>query len=482
MVPPGIGRPAYDPSTVGPGIVHLGLGAFVRGHVAVYTDDVVARRGGDWGIVGINLRSPDATEALGPQDGLYTEVTRGAEGDDLRVIGSLRVVTDVPRDPAAALARLVDPRIRIVSTTVTEKGYCVSSVTGRLDESNPDIAADLADPQRPRSVPGLLVEALKRRRAAGTAPFTVLSCDNLSHNGAKAAGVVRRFAELVDPAFAAFVADEVAFPSTMVDRITPATRDEDRIAVARRLGLWDAWPVVAEPFRQWVIEDRFTAGRPAWEEAGATLVADVAPFEVMKLRLLNGSHSTIAYLGVVLGLETVFDAFTDPDLGRFVERLWREDLVPTVPKVAGIDGTAYAAALGRRFSNPSIRHRTIQISADGSQKLPPRLLAPALERRRAGAEVGAIAFAVAAWMRFLTGTGENGSTHDVADPMAARLVAAAAGLRENPRAAAERLMAIGEVFDPAIAGDAPFREAVIAALGRIVAVGTRRALAEAAKG
>ena len=298
-LPADVARPAYDPAGVSPGIVHLGVGAFMRAHLAVYTDDILAAGAHDWGIIGVNPLSSAPRQALTPQDGLYTVALRDAAGDRLRVVGSLREVLTAPEDPGLVLARMTASATRIVTLTVSEKGYCQDAATGALDEAHPAIVADLKADALPRSVPGLLTEAIRRRRAAGLGPFTVLVCDNLSQNGSKAHGIVTRFAALRDPELARFVAESVSFPNTMVDRITPATRDEDRHSISARLGLVDAWPVICEPFRQWVIEDRFTAGRPRWEDVGATLVDDVLPFEIMKLRCLNGTHSAMAYIGVL---------------------------------------------------------------------------------------------------------------------------------------------------------------------------------------
>lgn len=321
------------------------------------------------------------------------------------------------------------------------------------------VTADLADPMHPRSLPGLIVEALRLRRDAGVPPFTVLSCDNLPQNGRITRAVVTRFAQLRDADLGRHVADGVAFPSSMVDRITPATKDADRATVAAGLGLDDAWPVVAEPFRQWVIEDRFPTGRPAWETAGAILTDDVHPFETMKLRCLNGAHSTLAYLSVLGGIETVADAMADPLLPKVIRQLWDDDIIPTVPPVPGTDVAAYTRDLEARFGNPGIRHLTLQISSDGSQKLGPRLLAPAAERIAVKNAPRVVPLAVAAWMAFLRQGDDQGRAWMVADPMAARLTAIARAHKNDPAALADALFAVGEIFPPVIAGDAPFRKA-----------------------
>jgi fructuronate reductase len=485
-LPPAIAQPRYDRSAITPGILHLGPGAFSRAHLAVYTDDLLAAAAKatgakaigatEWGIVGADPLSAAVRDALQPQDWLYTLLVRGPERDLPRVIGSLCGVLSVPDDTEATLRRMADPATRIVSITVTEKGYCQDAVSGDLDEKNPAIRADLAGTALPRSVPGLLTEAIARRRAAGTAPFTVLVCDNLAQNGARVHRLVARFAALRDPGLGAFITNGVAFPCTMVDRITPATRDEDRARLTAAYGYLDAWPVVTEPFRQWVVEDHFPAGRPRWEEAGALLVADVHPYEVMKLRCLNGAHSALAYIGTVAGLETVADAMGNAELAAFIHRLWAEDLVPTLPPVPGTDIGAYTAELETRFRNPAIRHLTLQIAMDGSQKLPPRLLEPALERLRAGHDAGAIALVTAAWMRFLFGRSDTGAQYAVSDPLAARLLPLAQAHAGDADALVEALFAIPDIFAPELAAHAPFKSAVKAGLGAILRGGMRHAV------
>ena len=477
-VPASIEKPRYDRSAVSPGIVHIGPGAFCRAHLCVYTDDVLAAGATDWGIVGADPLTPALRDALAPQDWLYTLLVRGPEGDSARIVGSLAGLLSIPDEAEATLRRMTDPCTRIVTLTVTEKGYCQDAATGELDESNPVIQADLAGTALPRSVPGLLTEAIQRRRQANIAPFTVLVCDNLAQNGTKVHRIVSRFAALRDPGLGRFIADQIAFPCTMVDRITPATRDEDRAKVTATYGYEDAWPVFTEPFRQWVIEDHFTAGRPRWEDVGALLVDDVLPFELMKLRCLNGSHSTLAYIGTVAGLESVAAAIADADLAAFVHRLWAEDLVPTVPPVPGTDITRYTAELEERFRNPAIRHLTLQIAMDGSQKLPPRLLEPAMERLAAGAQPRCVAFVTAAWMRFLSGRTDVGATYTVSDPLAARLLPIAAAHGEDAAGLVEALFAISDIFAPAIAANADFRAAVAEDLRAIRAGGIRRALTD----
>ncbi|TIV69523.1 MAG: mannitol dehydrogenase family protein, partial [Mesorhizobium sp.] len=427
-LPDAIAIPRYDRGAVRPGIVHLGVGAFHRAHQAAYVDACLADGEANWGIVGVSLRSPDTRDALSPQDGLYTLAVRDSAGEQLHVVGSILSLLVAPEDPGAVLAALTDPRIRIVTLTITEKAY-LRAADGTLDRAHPDIVHDLANPASPKTAHGFLAEALARRRAGGTPPFTVLCCDNLPANGATLHRLLVEFAELRDARastgdrpLAGYIADDVAFPSSMVDRIVPATTDADRARIAGELGLEDAWPVMTEPFRQWVIEDRFPAGRPAWERFGVTMVEDVGPFEDMKLRLLNGAHSGIAYLGLLSGHATVDRAFADPAIRQFVDALWAE-AIPTLPDDAGLDTTAYTAELAERFSNTALAHRTAQIANDGSQKLPQRIIASTLECLEAGTELVHLTLVVAAWIAACAAGGKALPEGHFTDPLDAALTA-----------------------------------------------------------
>ncbi|ALJ39225.1 mannitol dehydrogenase family protein [Azospirillum brasilense] len=477
----GVQRPGYDRAALTTGIVHLGIGAFHRAHQAVYTDAALARSFGPWGIVGVSLRSPDTRDALEPQGGLYTVAVRDAAGERLRVIGSVTELLVAPEDPAAVLDLLTRPSVRIVTLTVTEKGYCHDPATGALNEAHPDIVHDLANPERPRSVPGFLVEALIRRRATGVEPFTVLSCDNLPSNGDTAAGLLRRYAELRDPALGTWFAGNVACPNSMVDRIVPATTDADRDRVSDGLGLRDSWPVVTEPFSQWVIEDRFPTGRPAWELEGAELVPDVHPYETMKLRLLNGSHSTLAYLGYLAGYETVSDTMADPAFARLIRALMDEESGPTLHMPPGADLGHYKDALIERFRNPALRHRTWQIAMDGTQKLPQRLLGTIRDRLAAGAPIDRLALGVAGWMRYVSGTDEAGRPIDVRDPMSAKLAELAAQAGPDADRLASALFGLSAVFGDDLPRDPRFTGAVTDALRRLYAEGARAVVQSAAE-
>lgn len=461
QLPPGVGRPGYDRAAVQPGIVHLGIGAFHRAHQAVVVD--AALRAGDmrWGITGASLRSPATRDALTPQDGLYALNTRGA-GDEYAVIGSVTRLLVAPESPAGLLAAMAQPATRIISLTVTEKAYCLEPASGLLDEAHPDIRHDMQHPGAPRSAPGFLVAALAARRRSGLPPPTVLCCDNLPRNGAVVHGLLVQLAARMAPGLEGWIRDEVACPSTMVDRIVPATTDAARARVEAALGMEDAWPVVAEPFLQWVVEDRFTAGRPELDAYGATLVRDVAPFEAMKLRLLNGAHSAIAYLGLLAGHGTVADAVRDPALAAFVRGLMA-DAAATLRLPPGVDVAAYQAALMQRFANPALQHRTAQIAMDGSQKLPPRLLEAMRDRLDAGLPIARHAMAVAAWMQYAA-TGPA-----LQDPRAAEIARIAQG---GPAA----LLGLSAVFGN-LPERAEARTAITEALARLQQAGVRGALA-----
>ncbi len=474
-LPKAVARPAYDRLALTAGIVHLGIGAFHRAHQAVTVDDILATDP-TWAIVAASLRSPATRDALKPQDWLYTLSVRSGEGERLRVIGSVVDVLVATEERERLLAAMADPRVRIVSLTVTEKGYCHDPATGALNEADAGILHDLAEPNAPGTAPGLIIEALARRRAAGTAPFTVLTCDNLPSNGAVAKRIIGRFAELRDADLGAWVAGEVAFPSTMVDRITPATTDEDRARVDAAIALTDAWPVVTEPFSQWVIEDRFPSGRPAFDTAGAELVTDVAPYEQMKLRLLNGAHSSLAYLGYLAGYEFVSDVMGDASYARFVAALM-EQVTPTLELPPSTDLAGYKAALLDRFRNPALKHRTWQICMDGSQKLPQRLLGTIRDCLRSGAPFGTLALGVAGWMRYVTGTDEKGQAIDVRDPLSGDLRALADAAGPSPERLVHAFVGLEKIFGRDLADDPRFVTAVTERLARLLADGAKRTVA-----
>jgi fructuronate reductase len=455
---PAAQRPLVDPRALGVGIVHLGIGAFHRAHQAVFTEEAVAATGGDWGICGVTQRSRGVLDQLQPQDGLYSVLVRGEE-TSLRVAGAVRDLLFAAEEGERLPALLAAPSTRLVTLTVTEKGYRHDPATGRLRRSDPDVAADLTGEAPPRTVVGQLVRGLQARQAADAGPITLLSCDNLPANGEVLRGLVTDFCEALPDggSLAAWVAESVAFPSSMVDRIVPATTDEDRAEAARLLGFEDRGVVVTEPFRQWVVEDRFAAGRPAWERAGAVLTADVAPYEAMKLRLLNGSHSTLAYLGALAGHVYVADAMADPGIAGVVAHLMADDVEPTLAVPDGFDVAAYQRELIERFHNPALRHRTVQIAMDGTQKLPQRLLGTIRDALARGAEPRFACLGVAAWMRYVC------TADTVDDPMADRLKELTAHAA-TPQAAADALLSLQEVFGEDLPANERFRDLVTESL------------------
>lgn len=410
--------PAYIPEDHGVGIVHLGLGNFARAHLLSYTDTVLAQEGGDWRVTGVSLRGTAVADSLNPQDGRYTLITRGPV-TDARVIGALDRVLSGPKVGQNALNAMTSPGCRIVSLTVTEKGYGITN-DGTLDHAHPAIAADLANPEAPTSAIGLVVAALSRRKAAGSPAFTVLSCDNLSHNGQKLRNAALVFArETFGEPLSCWIADNVSFPSTMVDRITPASNAETARLAGELTAREDHAAVETEAFSQWVIEDKFCAGRPPWELAGVHFVDDVAPYESMKLRMLNGAHSMIAYSGQLSGKKLVRDVMADPEHAALV----RQHLAAAAATVNGlsIDLEAYAAALIERFTNPAIAHSTAQIAMDGTQKLPQRITAPALDALTTGKPYRPFVLALAAWLAYLTRRGADGRPVPFDDPKATKL-------------------------------------------------------------
>ncbi len=414
--------PGYDVAAVTPGIVHLGLGGFHRAHMARYTHALMERRPDmlAFGIVGAGLRPADQAmfDSLTPQDGLYSLVERSGTEEAVTIIGSLASLAYAGEDTAALLDTIADPRIRIVSLTVTENGYCLNRATKELDPDHPLIKRDLADPARPASAIGVVVEALRRRRDAGQPAFTALSCDNIQHNGSVLRAAVLALARLRDPALAAWIEHEAAFPNTMVDRITPMTAPADIAYVAERYGIGDRWPVVCEAFTQWIIEDRFPAGRPAWEEVGAQFVADVAPYEAMKLRLLNASHLAVAGLGRLAGLTYIYETMREPLLRDYMAALMDRETGPTLPSVPGIDLPDYKRTLIERFANPAIKDTVERVNTDA----PLNVLMDSIRARLAAGEgVELLALALAAWMRRMRGEDEAGQPIDIRHPLAVLL-------------------------------------------------------------
>lgn len=460
-LPPAVARPRYAPEQVRIGIVHFGPGAFHRAHQAAYVDDLLAEHP-DWGICAVSLHSAAVRDALAPQDGLYTLSLLGGE-EPPRVIGAIREWLCAPEEPGAVLARLADPAVRLVTLTITEKGYALAA--DGVDFSNPEIAHDLAAPEAPRSAVGYLVAGLRLRRDRGIAPYTVLSCDNLAGNGRRLRRAVLAFAGRLDPALAAWIAEAVAFPCSMVDSITPATDDALRARVAEELGCADAWPVMREPYTQWVVEDLFCNARPPLERVGVMLSRDIEGHDRAKLRLLNGAHSTLAYLGSLLELETVAEAMAEPLLAGFVERLMRESIAPATRLPDGLDAGAYIDAILARFRNPAIHHRLAQIAWDGSQKIPVRLLGTIADALAAGRDIAPLCLAVAGWLQFVRRQARRGVA--LVDPLADVLAGLGRAATGDAKGDVAAFLALSPVFDP-LAADARFvvaLEAAYAVLG-----------------
>ena len=451
-------RPGVDPRQLTVGIVHLGLGAFHRAHQAVFTEQAASLSGDTrWGICGVSQRSSTVRDQLAPQDGLYSVLTRGQGDPAVRVIGSIRDILTAPEDPAAVVARIADPGVAVVTLTVTEKGYRAAA-KGGLDLTDPEIQADLAG-RRPRTVVGQLAAGLVQRAEQGAGPLTVVSCDNLVANGPFLRRLMEDYAAASPNAKLLVEQLEVArFPASMVDRIVPATTDADRDEAAALLGVRDEAVVVAEPFLQWVIEDDFAGPRPEWDKAGAILTGDVAPWEQAKLRMLNATHSMLAYLGALRGYETIAEAVRDEELAGLATELMTADVIPTLTPPDGLDLPAYGRSVLERFANPALKHRTAQVAMDGSVKLPVRLLGTVRDRLAANAEPRLAALAVAAWMVYVAGgVDANGKVLSLDDPQAGKLRAALEGVGTEPAAIVNALLGVDAVFGADLPDNPVFR-------------------------
>ncbi|PHY22120.1 mannitol dehydrogenase family protein [Caulobacter sp. BP25] len=448
---PGVALPAYDRDKVQIGVVHFGPGAFHRAHQAFYFDQLLATDP-RWGICAVSLKSPGVRDALEPQDGLYTLAQLDAE-TTFRVIGSIREVLVAPEDPPSVFARLAAPTTRMVTLTVTEKGYTLSA-EGGLDENHPDIVHDLANPREPKSAVGYILEGLRRRHAAGLAPYAVVACDNLADNGWRLKAAVVAFAAKVDADLAAWIEREGSFPRTMVDSITPATDDALRARVLAATGLEDAWPIQREAFTQWVVEDVLPADAPDLASVGVILTDDVRGFERAKLRLLNGVHSTLAYAGILRGHATVFEAVSDPALESLAREMMAMDIIPTLTAPRGLDLAQYAEAILARFRNPEIRHYLSQIAWDGSQKLPFRVLGTLTETLEAGRSIDRLAVPLAAWMRFIALRAKAGEA--ITDPLAEKLTALGVATTGDVKTDVAAFLALDTVFPEALSSNSIF--------------------------
>ncbi len=443
--------PAYDRNLVTPGVVHFGVGGFHRSHQAMYHDRLMNEGTAlDWGICGVGVMAADQLmkQVLDAQDGLYTLVLKHSDGTyEPRVIGSIVEYLFAPADPEAVIEKMAAESTRIVSLTITEGGYNISDVTGEFDATNPDVIHDLEPDAVPRTTFGLITEALRRRRKRGLAPFTVMSCDNLQGNGYLTKRVFTAFARLRDPELGDWVEREVCFPSSMVDRITPVTTDADRAEVRERFGIEDRWPVVCEPYTQWVLEDAFKAGRPPYEQVGVQVVDQVEPYELMKLRLLNGSHQAMCYFAYLSGYRLVHEAAQDPLFQAFLLGYMNEEATPTLPPVPGVDLTEYKHTLIERFSNPQVRDTIARLCAESSDRIPKWLLPVVRQQLATGGEIRRSAAVVASWARYAEGVDEAGQPIEVVDRLRDSLMTLARRQREDPLAFIANRDLFGDLAD-----------------------------------
>ncbi len=470
---PAVARPVYARGDLAPGIVHFGIGNFHRAHLQVYLDRLMnAGKARDWAIVGAGVTPYDVAmrDDLARQDWLSTVVEQSAETSSARVTG---VMTDFlpPMDGRAIVAGLADPRVRIVSLTVTEGGYFVNPALGKFDPESPAIVADARNPSDPKTVFGLILAGLKARREAGTPPFTVMSCDNVPHNGRVCRDAVAGLAAAQDPGFAVWVRDSVAFPNAMVDRIATATSDRERRITREEFGIEDARPVFCEDFIQWVVEDDFPAGRPPFEEVGAEYVKDVTPWEMMKIRILNGGHAIIAYPSGLLDIHFVHEGMQHPLVRAFLQKVERDEIIPIVPPVPGADLDGYFQKVEERCLNPKIGDTIRRLCLDGSNRQPKFIVPSAADRLARGLPVEGLALASALWARYCAGRTDSGATIEPNDPSWDRLVAQAEAARIDPQAWLAMRDIYGEI------ADAPaFREAFTRWLRALWADGTEATL------
>lgn len=480
-LPKDIILPSYDRASLKPGIVHLGIGAFHRAHQAFYTEAVLNQFGGNWGIIGSSLRSASVRDQLVPQDCLYTLVERSGDGEKLQLIGAVLDTLVGPENPAALVAQMSDSNIKIVSLTITEKGYCHDPATGNLNLAHPDIIHDLEHLDAPVSAIGFLVAALKQRFDNQQKAFTLLSCDNLPNNGEVLEKVVTQFAAKISPEFSSWIKTNATFPCTMIDRIVPATTDEDRRDIEARLGLRDEGMVVCEPFTQWVVEDKFADGRPEWDKVGVLLVEDVRVFEKIKLRLLNGAHSTMAYTGYLSGFQYISEVMEQPAFVNLVKTYMAREAGETVVAPAGFDIEAYKQQLRERFSNKALKHRTWQIAMDGSQKLPQRLLETLREQLASNGHIDILCLGVAAWIRYVSGVDEKGAVIEVSDPLVKELRAACDANQGNPAGMVKAVAGIQKVFGADLINEARFVQTTTQWLERFYAKGVLASVQDAFK-
>lgn len=479
-LPPDVLTPNYDRSTLKSRIVHLGFGAFHRAHQALLTDRVLRQKGGDWGICEISLFSGDKLmSALRNQNHLYTVLEKGAEGNSAIVVGAVNECLNAKLDGLEAIIeKFCEPQVAIVSLTITEKGYCIDPASGQLDATHAHILHDLEHPHAPHSAPGLLVEALHRRRTRGLTPFTVLSCDNIPENGHVVRQAVIGMAQKRSAQLAEWISQHVSFPATMVDRIVPAATPESLQEISAMLGVDDPCAISAEPFIQWVVEDNFVAGRLDWDAVGVQMVEDVLPWEQMKLRMLNGSHSFLAWLGYLAGYKHIADCMGDAHFKTAARKLMLNEQAPTL-RISGVDLTAYADSLIERFSNPALKHQTWQIAMDGSQKLPQRMLDRIRWHLANGGDWSLLALGVAGWMRYVSGVDDSGEPIDVRDPLAEKIRALVVKSAQDDRV--DALLSLNAIFGQDLPSHPVFIHTLDAAWHSLCRSGARDAVARLAR-
>ncbi|MDE4081848.1 MULTISPECIES: mannitol dehydrogenase family protein [Enterobacter cloacae complex] len=479
-LPAHVQQPRYDRALLRSRIVHFGFGAFHRAHQALLTNRVLNVRGGDWGICEISLFSGDVLMSqLRAQDHLFTVLEKGADGNQPIIVGAVNECLNAKLDSLAAIIeKFCEPQVAIVSLTITEKGYCIDPATGKLDMQNGRILHDLEHSSEPHSAPGILVEALHRRRERGLPAFTVLSCDNIPDNGHVVKNAVLGMAAKRSAELAGWIEAHVSFPGTMVDRIVPAATDASLAEISRELGVDDPCAISCEPFIQWVVEDNFVAGRPEWEAAGVQMVQDVLPWEQMKLRMLNGSHSFLAYLGYLAGHAHINECMQDDSFREAARRLMLNEQAPTL-RITDVDLTAYADSLIERFANPALQHRTWQIAMDGSQKLPQRMLDGIRVHLARQTPWPLLALGVAGWMRYVSGTDDQGNAIDVRDPLSEKFRAIAEASSDAERVNA--LLTLKEIFGDDLPQNPVFVDEIAGAYRRIARLGARQAVIETLK-
>lgn len=474
QLPPSVRRPRYDRRSLKPGLVHIGVGGFFRAHQAVYADELL-ENGGDpqWAYCGVGLLPGDARmrDALRSQDCLYTMVERDGDANRPRVIGSVIDYLFAPDDPSAVIAKLAAPETKIISLTITEGGYHINRRTGGFDIDHPDVRYDLANSAQPRGIFGFLAEGLYQRMHSHGNPVTLMSCDNIQGNGSLLKRHLIAYAEARDPRLAKWIAAHCSFPNSMVDRITPGTNDADRAMVRDEIGIADQWPVMTETFTQWVLEDHFAAGRPAWEKCGIQFTDDVAAYEKIKLRILNGSHQALCYIGLLVGHTFVHEATGDPEIRQLVQSMLQDEVIPSLQAMPGMELGAYQVRVLERFANPAIRDPLFRISTYGTSGIPQFLL-PSIEEQLKRGSIRHLAFVMASWFRALAGQDDHGKEIPSPDP-------GAPALREIARRArldADAVFSGHDIFGPQLSQSEAFRGSMRTALQSFYRFGAKEAL------